>query len=75
MDQDKTAPYAASFRDLALKTWQSDSHFRWSVTDSETGDVVGEGEAVDRPSAMVAAAETARADWGSVKWRSLLEDQ
>ena len=73
MERDKTESYSALFRNLELRIWRSDSHYLWSVTNSETGVVAGEGEALDRMNAMVAAAETANADWGAVRWRSLFQ--
>lgn len=65
----KTATYSASFRNKALAIRESGEHWLWSVTNSETGEEVAEGEAIDRATAMVQAAEAAEADWGSAKWR------
>ncbi|MBV9504011.1 MAG: hypothetical protein JO323_03295 [Acidobacteriia bacterium] len=68
MATEKPRTYSASFRSLELRTWELDLRYPWSVTDSATGQVIAHGEAVDKETAMVAAAEAARADWGSVKW-------
>ena len=59
--------YVSSFRDRELKIWESGGGYQWSVTNS------GNGEAIDLESAMVAAAQAAGADWGSVKWRGANE--
>jgi hypothetical protein len=71
MDQKKTACYGASFRNQELRIWDSPGSFAWSVTNSETGQVRAEGEAADRVNAMIDAARAAEADWGSVRWRRL----
>jgi hypothetical protein len=74
MKPEKIAAYSASFRNLELRMWASDARYLWSVTHSATGDVIAQGEAAEREDAMVAAAEAAAADWGSVRWRGSEED-
>ena len=61
--------YTASFRNLELKTWDSDGRYPWTVTDSDSGAQVAAGESTDLMSAMVAAAQAAGSDWGTAKWR------
>jgi hypothetical protein len=65
----ETATYCASFRNQELRIWESVEYCRWGVTNLETGDMIAQGEAADRASAMVSAAQAAQADWGSVRWR------
>ena len=73
--EDKNAPtYSASFRNLALETWESGGHFAWIVTNAATGQEVARGESTDQMSAMVAAAQAAGSDWGTVKWRGNTEE-
>jgi hypothetical protein len=74
MKQEKTATYSASFRNHELSIWESNGCCPWSVTNSETGEVIAQDEAVDRETAMVGAAQAAQADWGSVRWRRFEED-
>ena len=74
MSPETGATYSASFRDLDLRIWESSSGYPWSVTNSTTGVVTGQGETADLEGAMVAAAQAAQADWGSVRWRGLEED-
>jgi hypothetical protein len=74
MKHDKTQTYSASFRNQELRIWESNGCWPWSVTNSDTGEVIAQGEAVDRASAMVSAAQAAQADWGSVRWRRFEED-
>jgi hypothetical protein len=74
MKLEKTAAYSASFRNQELRIWESKGCWPWSVTNPETGEVIAQGEAVDRDSAMVRASQAAEADWGSVRWRRFKED-
>ncbi len=73
-EQEKGDTYSASFRKLELRIWESNGAHPWSVTDSMTREVMHQGEAADLESAMVAAAQAAEADWGSVRWRGSEED-
>ena len=75
MQQDKLATYSASFRNLELRIWESNGRYPWSVTNSATGEVTRRGEAADRDTAMVDAAQAAEADWGAVRWRSEEDDE
>jgi hypothetical protein len=61
--------YLAKLGDLELKTWESDGHYPWSVTNSRTGIETAHGEAADRESAMVGAAHAVQAEWGALRWR------
>lgn len=74
MNPETGATYSATFRDLELRIWESDGGYPWSVTNSSTGVVTRRGEAADLESAMVDAAQAAEADWGSVRWLGLEED-
>ncbi len=73
--QENRATFLASFRELALGIWESDGGYGWSVTNVATGEVTRRGEAADRESAMVDAAQAAGADWGSVRWRGSEEEE
>ena len=75
MEPDKTTAYSANFRDLELRTWESNGRYPWTVTNSTTGEKIAQGEAVDRETAMVGAAQHAGADWGTVRWRGLEEEE
>ena len=57
-----------------LRIWDSCGSFTWSMTNSETGQVMAKGEAADKTSAMIDAAQAAQADWGSVRWRRFDEE-
>lgn len=70
MKPNEPRTYRATLGDLNLQTWESPDGFRWSVTHSQRGEAVAAGEAVDLPSAMVAAAQAAQAEWGAVRWSS-----
>jgi hypothetical protein len=65
--------YAAAFRNLDLAVHElnndSESQWLWTVINRETGETVAQGERPDRESAMVEAAEAAKSDWGTVRWR------
>jgi hypothetical protein len=65
----KPASYCASFRNVELRTWENNGRYSWIVKSATAGEQIAEGDAADLPTAMVAAAEAAGADWGSVKWR------
>jgi hypothetical protein len=69
VESDRPASYFASFRNFELRTWETSGRYSWTVKNSDTGEQLANGDAKDLPSAMVAAAEAAGADWGSVKWR------
>jgi len=69
MEPDQTVSYHACFRNFELRTWETNDRYWWTVKNSDTGEQLANGDARDLPSAMVAAAESAGADWGSVKWR------
>lgn len=68
MKPNEPRTYRATLGDLNLQTWESPGGFRWSV--SQRGEAVAAGEAIDLPSAMVAAAQAAQAEWGAVRWSS-----
>jgi hypothetical protein len=74
MPQENTRTYVASFRDRNLRTWETESGYRWKVTNSDTEEIVGEGEALSMENAMIGAAQAAGADWGSARWRSPGDD-
>jgi hypothetical protein len=74
MQPENTNIYIASFRDRDLQTWEAEGGYLWKVTTPATGEIIAQGEALSRESAMVDAAEAAGADWGSARWRSLGED-
>ena len=74
MPQEKTRTYVASFQNQSLRTWEAESGYLWKVTNSVTGEIVAQGEALSRENAMIDAAQSAGADWGSARWRSLGED-
>ena len=69
-----TATYSASFRNIRLRAWESNGRYPWTVANSETGEIIAQGEAVSRENAMVAAAQAAGSDWGTVRWRRVEED-
>ena len=62
--------YFATFRDLELRICESNGLYTWTVTDSNNGAQTGQAEVAGLENAMVAAAEVAGADWGSIRWRS-----
>ncbi len=70
--------YTAQFRDLELKIVTGNGTYLWTVaragTVARAAEEVARGEAHELEGAMVAAAEAARADWGSVRWRGIEED-
>ena len=66
--------YFASFRTLELMIWESQGRHSWRVTHPNKA-LIAQGDAPDLESAMVAAAQAAQADWGSVKWRAPDEDE
>ena len=72
MNGKQTPPrtYFARLGDLELKTWESNGRYSWSVIESKAGHETAHGEAVDRESAMVAAAHAVQAEWGVLRWRS-----
>ena len=74
MQPDKPASYCASFRNFELRTWKTNGGYSWTVKNTNTGELTAEGDAADLPTAMVAAAEAAGADWGSVKWRGRADE-
>ena len=74
MSQENTRTYVASFQNHSLRTWEAENGNLWKVTNSVTGEIVAEGEALSRENAMIDAARAAGADWGSARWRSLGED-
>jgi hypothetical protein len=74
MPQENTRTYVASFQDLNLRTWETRSHYLWKVTNSVTGEMIVQDEALSQENAMIGAAQAAGADWGSARWRSLGED-
>jgi hypothetical protein len=74
MEQKKGRRYQSSFRDQKLAVWEAGSGYSWTVTNSKTGETA-RGEAVYLDDAMVAAAQAAQADWGTVKWRGGQEDE
>jgi hypothetical protein len=74
MTPQSSATYSATFKDRALQIRASGSGYSWSVTNSTTGEKVAQGEASDRESAMVAAAEAAQADWGAIRWRGARDE-
>jgi hypothetical protein len=75
MPQDDTRTCVASFRNQNLRTWETNSGYPWQVTNSVTGELIAQGEAISRENAMIDAAQAAGADWGNARWRSLGEDQ
>jgi len=74
MPPENATTYVASFQDRNLRTWETNSAHTWEVTNSVTGEIIANGEALSREDAMVAAAQAAGADWGSARWRSPGED-
>ncbi len=64
--------YTAQFRNLELKIVTGNGTYLWTV--ARGAEEVARGEAHELEGAMVAAAEAARADWGSVRWRGIEED-
>jgi hypothetical protein len=74
MEQKKPRTYLARLGDLELKTWESNGGYRWSVTNSKTGEEIAHGEVADRESAMVGAAQAAQAEWGVIRWRDSEEE-
>ena len=77
MMNDKQGPrtYFARLGDLELRTWESNGRYSWSVVNSKSGQETARGEAVDRESAMVAAAHAVQAEWGVLRWRSSEDDE
>lgn len=75
MPQENTRTYIASFQKRNLRTWETENGYLWKVTNSVTGEIVAQGEALLRENAMIDAAQAAGADWGSAKWRPLGEDR
>jgi hypothetical protein len=74
MPQENTRTWVASFQDRSLRSWETKGGYPWKVTNSITGDIIAQGEALSRENAMIDAAQAAGADWGSARWRSLSED-
>jgi hypothetical protein len=74
MPQENTRTYIASFQSQNLRIWGAESGYLWKVTNSVTGEIIAQGEALSRENAMIDAAQAAGADWGSAKWRSPGED-
>ena len=74
MSQENARTFVASFRNHNLLTWETESGYLWKVTNSVTGEIIAQGEAVSRENAMIDAAQAAGADWGNARWRSLGED-
>ncbi len=74
MPQENTRTYIASFQNHNLRAWEAENGYLWKVTNSITGEIVAQGEAISRENAMIDAAQVAGADWGSARWRSLGED-
>jgi len=61
--------YLATFRNLELGIRESNGLYLWTVTDSNTGSLIAQAQVAGLENAMVGAAEAARADWGSIRWR------
>jgi predicted DsbA family dithiol-disulfide isomerase len=74
LPQEDTRTWVASFQNHNLRTWGTTSGYLWKVTNSVTGEIIAQGEAISREDAMIDAAQAAGADWGSARWRSLSED-
>jgi hypothetical protein len=74
MPQENTRTYVASFQNNNLRTWETESGYLWKVTNSVTGEIIAQGEALSQENAMIGAAQAAGADWGNARWRSLGED-
>ena len=74
MPQENARTYFASFQDRNLRAWETESGYLWNVTDSVTGEVIAQGEALSREASMIDAAQAAGADWGRARWRSPGED-
>jgi len=66
--------YDASFQNQNLRTWETKGGYLWKVTNSLTGEIIAQGEALSQENAMIGAAQAAGADWGSARWRSLGDD-
>lgn len=73
MPQENARTYVASFQNHNLRTWQTESRHAWEVTNSVTGEIVAQGEAISRENAMIDAAQAAGADWGGARWETLGE--
>jgi hypothetical protein len=74
LNQENTRTWVASFQNRNLRTWETNSGYPWNVTNSVTGEIIAQGEALSREDALIEAAQAAGADWGSAKWRSLSQD-
>jgi hypothetical protein len=70
MEDREPRTYFATFRDLELQIRESNGRYIWTVTDSKTGSQTAQAEVAGLENAMVAAAQKAGADWGSIRWRS-----
>jgi len=70
MEDQGPRTYIATFRDLELRVRESNGRYIWTVTDSKTGRQTAQAEVAGLENAMVAAAQEAGADWGSIRWRS-----
>ncbi len=74
MPLENATTFVASFRDQNLRIWETATSHLWEVTNAVTRVLIARGEAPTREDAMVAAAQTAGADWGNAKWRSPGDD-
>ena len=74
MPQENVRTYIASFQDCNLQTWEAESGYRWEVTNSVTGEIIGRGESISQQKARIDAAQAAGADWGNARWRSPGDD-
>jgi hypothetical protein len=77
MDLNAPRSWRATFRHLELSICETTGGFAWMVRNSTTGEEAGSGETAGSSGledAMVAAAQAARADWGTVRWRRVGEE-
>jgi hypothetical protein len=75
MEEREPRTWFAQFRDWELQVRESGGGYVWTVTDSKTGGQTARSEVAGLETAMVAAAQEAGADWGSIRWRSNQPDE
>ena len=54
--------------------WETINGYLWKVTNTDTDEIISQGEALSREDAMIDAAQAAGADWGSARWSQQIED-
>ena len=65
MPQENTRTYVASFQNLNLRTWETESGYLCKVTNSVTGEIIAEGEALSTENTMIGAAQAEGAVWAA----------